>query len=261
MKQRLRQLFKKVIANLSYKVYKKHNLNVILITGWAGTSVVRELVYHLLKPSERVRRNTTEVWWDMSVPLSILGYVDKKRTLFQWFLLIIRASLSLMFKPRYQHTLIINLDSSIEDTAKFWSSAVIPSVVVALKERPESKVLSKLLTRDDIENSTFIYDPTEKHLVDLKLTNKFTYGLHDTDVIYQRKDSLFHIRYRSKSLSIEIPLRSKFIWEFVIPAFAVGIEQGIALKQLGDRLTSFDYHPNQVERAVSNLKKFVHEDE
>ncbi|MBU0975693.1 MAG: hypothetical protein ABIE03_06905 [Patescibacteria group bacterium] len=261
MKKNLRKFFQEIFASLSSKAYKKHDLKVILITGWAGTSIVREMVYHLLKPSSNVRRNTTEVWWDMSVPLTILGYEDRRRNLLEWAFLILKASLSLVLRPRYAHTVIINLDSSIEDTAKYWFKSINPDKIVVLKERPESKVLKNLLSIQGIESSTFIFNPQQHHQIETTVKKKFTYSTDDPDLSYTRKKDLLVIKYKNEQVSIKIPRRSKFIWEFIPPALAVGLNHGIPLKDMGESLSSFSYHPRQVERAVFNLKKFVHDDE
>ena len=251
-----RKILRKVLGFLTLKSIKKHDIEIIVVVGWAGSSAVRELSYHLLARHDNVRRNTTEVWWDFSVPLCILGYEDKRRNIVAWSLLILKAFVRLLLKGKYQHSLIINLDTSDKEIARFWSSSIRPDIVVLLKVRPESPFVYELL-RDS--RFRIIYNPSylSKQLDSQK--NSFTYSEKDGDLWYERQKDKLELRYNGKNILIEIPEHFKVVWEYIPPAISVGLSKGIALSELFNDLSTFSFHPSQLNKGISQLKKFLSE--
>lgn len=261
MKNILRKILRNLLGKLSKKAIVKHNAEVILVTGWTGSSIVRELVYYLLSDEFNVRRNVTEVWWDLSIPLTILGYEDRKRNLFEWSFLVIRTFFSLIFKPKYPHKIIINLDTSYEDTAKFWSYNINPHIVVVLKEKPQSKVFKMLTEREGSEKILFVYNPKLFKDLGTKQNREFIYSDSNSDLQYEKRGDILEVKYKSDIAKLSIPARSRFIWEFIPAALSVGILEGLSLKELVLRLAHFDFHPKQLKKVVSKLKEFIHSDE
>lgn len=257
MKKFFRQILKKILGKLSKKAISRHNTEVILVTGWTGTSIVRELIYHLISDNFNVRRNVSEVWWDFSVPLTILGYEDKKRSLFEWMLLILRTFFRLKLRPKYAHKVVINLDTSLEETAKFWSENINPHIVVVLKERPKSKVLKKFCQIQGVEKILFVYNPDLFGGFRGKQVREFIYGKKDSNLVYERSGDLLQLTYKNKSIQVKIPKTCKFLCEFIPAAFAVGILEGLGLECLASNLPHFDLHPKQIEKVASKLRKFV----
>jgi hypothetical protein len=261
MKKATRGVLKRILSFLSKKTINKHNAEVIVVTGWTGTPVVREMIYHFLKDTYNVRRNTTSVWWDLSVPLTILGYEDKKRNMFEWLIVIVKAYFSLMFNHRHSHKIVINLDSANSETARFWTRTLNPHMVVVLRERPESKFIKNLLASKGWEKILFVYNPDMYPELAQKRVREFTFEEKGKDIRYVKKDDEILVQYKNETIKIKIPSRYKFIWEFIPASFSVGLLQGISLSDLAARLTTFDFHPGQVKKAISGLKKFVLEDE
>lgn len=261
MKSYLRQILKTILGRLSLKAVNKHNAEIILVTGWTGTSVVRELIYHILEDKFNVRRNVDEVWWDLSVPLTILGYDDKRRSVFEWISLVIRATYSLLFNPKYPHKIVINLDTSSEETAKFWSEWVNPNIVVILRERPTSKVVKMISNREGSEQILFVYNPHLFKGLKKKQHREFIYSACGRDLQYKKSKALLEVTYRSEKAQIKIPPICKFIWELIPAALSVGILDGMSLDELAFNVAHFDFHPHQVKKVISKLKKFVLSDE
>lgn len=258
MKRFFRNILKKVLGILSKKTIVKHNAEVILVTGWTGTGIVREMIYHLLSEEFNVRRNVDDVWWDFSVPLTILGYEDKKRSVFEWTLLVLRAFYSLKFKPKHSHKIIINLDTFSEDTAKFWSEYINPDIVVVLRERPKSKVVKMLGSREGSEKILFVYNPKLFKGLGKKQHREFIYSDRNCDLKYERQVNLLKIRYKDEKVKVKIPPSCKFIWEFIPAALSVGILESVSLKSLASNLAYFDFHPKQLQKVVAKLKHFIH---
>lgn len=260
MKNFSRNLLKSILGSLSKKTIAKHHAEVIVVVGWTGSSAVREMIYHILRDSFNVRRNVTDVWWDLSVPLGILGYEDKKRNPVQWLVVIVKAYISLFIKPKYHHKIIINLDTSVEDTARFWSKYIKPNIVVILKEKPESKVLKMLFDKEGSEKYLFVHNPYLFKGLMNKQVREFIYS-RKGDLSYKRVKKTLLMEYKKERVSINIPSGYPFIWELIPAAFSVGLLQGIEVKDLVERISHFEMHPKQVQKAIDKLKSFVISDE
>lgn len=258
MKKIFRYILKHILGFLSRKVLVKHDAEVIVVIGWTGSSIVREMIYNELREKFNVRRSTREVWWDLSVPLTVLGYKDKKRDLFSWGYLIIRSFVSLLLRKRYSHKIIINMDTSYDDIAKFWGKYIKPNVVVMLKENPESKLIKKILQTDNSKQILFIYNPEFFTGFKKKNTREFTYSEKSGDIIYSRIGDILQIKYKDKKLTVHIPPVCSFIWELIPAALAVGILEDIEFSSLKTSLSKFSFHPNQLNQGMKQLKKFLH---
>jgi UDP-N-acetylmuramyl pentapeptide synthase len=261
MKNLFREILKNLLGFICKRSIRKHNIEVILITGWTGSSVVRELIYHLLGEEYHVRRNVKEVWWDLSVPLSILGYEDKLRSVFGWAIIIIRATLSLIIKPKYPHKIIINLDTSNEDVASFWSKYICPHIVVVLKERPKSKIVEMLSKGEGCEKILFIYNPEFFGEFKKKNIREFIYSENKGDLLYIKDKGVMRIKYKGKEMKIRIPEAFKFVSEFLPAAVSVGLLEGLSFDTISKNLSHFSFHPKQLEGVIKQLKKFVLSDE
>lgn len=257
MRAILRNILKNILGYLSRRSVIKHNTEIIIITGWAGTRVVRELAYNLLSDEFNVRRNTTEVWWDLSVPLTILGYNDCQRSIFGWILLIIKALYSIIFNPTYPHKIIININTSVEDIAEFWSKYFDPHIVVILKEKPSSKVVEMICQSEGSEKVLFVYNPELFSGFKKKAIREFRYSSNEGELIYRKEGNSLNIRYKNEEAKVRIPKSYKFIWEFIPAAISIGILEGVRLKTLAKNVSYFSFHPQQLKQGISQLKEFI----
>lgn len=260
MKTFFRKTLKAILGDLSRRTLRKHGAEVILITGWSGTAIVRELVYSILSKKYNTRRITSEVIWDLSVPLCILGYKDKQRNFFWWLGLIVKAYFSLLIKPHYPHKIIINLDSSISDIAKFWSSALEAHIVVVLREKPDSKLLNQLLKAPGSERLLFVYNP-EWFTKKVKNTREFTFSKDSSDLSFTKDGAKLTVSYKKEQLDINVPKQNLFILEFIPAALAVGLVEGLTLGEMVPAIVEFTPHPNQIKQLLAHLKEFVYEGE
>jgi hypothetical protein len=125
-----RLLLKTILAKLAQWAIKKHDIEMVVVLGVNGTNIIKEEAYTVLSSRHRVRRVVNKAWWDFSIPLSILGYKDRKRSLPRWIALIAKTCLYLVFGPKNPHTLIMNLSYSHPDTMKFWSRFINPDILI-----------------------------------------------------------------------------------------------------------------------------------
>jgi len=260
MKKILRSLLKNILGILSRNVISKHNTEIIVIIGWTGSSIVRELIYNELKDDFNVRRNTKDLWWDLSVPLTILGYKDKRRSIFNWTLLIIRTFFSLLLKKRYAHKIVINMDTSYDDIAKFWSKYIKPDIVVMLKENPKSKLIDKILRSENSEQILFVHNPKLFKGFSAKNIREFIYSQQKGDIIYKRNKDILLVKFKDQEMKVRIPRACTFIWELIPAAISVGILEGLGFGSLKADLSKFSFHPYQLNQGLQQLKNFLHKD-
>lgn len=253
-----RIFLKKILGKLSRYAVKKHRIEIIAISGWGGTSIVREMLYHVLKRKYHVRRNTKEVWWDLSVPLTILGYEDKQRNVFCWIGLVLRAVSSILFLPEYPHKIIVNLDTAHKDTATFWSDYIDPHIMVLLRQKPESKVLECYCNVKDTEDTMVVYNPYETTLPG-KCKKTFTYAKEDADIVYAKSKHTLTCTYKNTNIKIKLPAVSVFVWKYIPPVVASAVVQGFSLQDTATYLDDFPFHPRLFRKGLKHLKRFVRE--
>src|SRR4030042_3707542 len=88
-------MFKKILEIklkfLAKLVLKKYRPEIIGITGSVGKTSTKEAVFHVLNTKFRVRTNVKNYNNEIGVPLTILGQNSPGRSLFGWFLLMIKS--------------------------------------------------------------------------------------------------------------------------------------------------------------------------
>ena len=155
-----RKILKKILIFLSKWAINKHQIKVIVILGVNGTEILKELIYVVLSPEINVRRIINKPWWDFSVPLSILGYKDKKRNFFEWIYLIFRSIYYLLFGKVNPGSIIINLNLKSNDTMRFWADILIPNyLIVSGISNIDSRTVA--IINNTVKNNGFIISKTQ----------------------------------------------------------------------------------------------------
>ncbi len=257
MRSFFRGILKNILGYLSRIAIKKHNTDLIIITGWTGTRIVRELAYSMLNDEFNVRRNTKEVWWDLSVPLNILGYDDRRRNVYEWIGIIFRSIYNILFKRKYPHKIIINIDTSIKDVAEFWSKYIEPKIVVVLKERPNSKLMNIFKEPKFIKDVLYVYNPKVCNEFKNLNCNKFKFSFFNADLVYKKIGKYLYLKYKNDKEKIKISETYKIIWKFIPAAMSIGLCESISLKILCENISQFYFHPNQIKSGISKLKEFI----
>ncbi|MBD3362596.1 hypothetical protein GF362_02655 [Candidatus Dojkabacteria bacterium] len=142
-----RSLLKRILLTLAKSAIKKHSIEFVVVVGWYGTNLVREGIYELLSDKFTVRRNTDNIWWDLSIPLVILGYEDKRYNPLQWFLMIVRSCSALLINSPNPHKIVLNINLADEDTSEYWSKIVVPEIVVVTSYKKKRSFLIHKLIR------------------------------------------------------------------------------------------------------------------
>ncbi len=249
-----RKGLKLILGLFSRWATKKHDIELIVVTGFYGTEIVREGIYAMLQDKFKVRRNTTQIHWDMSLPLAILGYKDVHRSVFEWIELLFRAFTYLAFGAKNKHIIVLNANCAFKETAGFWASFLKPSYLVVLNYDQESEIVDKLLSKVD-DNTVLIYDGQkvdESKFLGLKVKSKFVYGNSaHFDLSYSVEDK--QIKYKKQKVKIP-PYVPNFSYPFLAAIFSQAVNHGLTLEEAWESADKFDMESILVKRIKSNIE-------
>lgn len=250
----LRFILKQKLKYLSSLALKKHQMELIVVTGWYDTRIVKDMTYTLLHPKYNVRTSVSEPWWDLSVPLTILGYKDKKRSTISWMILLFRAYFRLILGKSNPQGLILNLNYSKEDTAKFWSSFVKPNILVVTHYNKDMKILSKLIDNTKKKKGTIIFNSKDyKEMMKLigKYNDIFIYGKDSEDISYDdSKENLLILKRKDQKYEIQTQFLPIIKAESIVASLSVAIVKGVPLVEALYSLLKFE----MPLRLVKNIK-------
>ncbi len=140
-----RIILKVILEYLAKLTIRKHKIRFVVIVGWYGTEIIREQTYEILNTHISCRRNTHDIWWDLSLPNIILGYADTQRSVVQWLLLIFSTLVALLKNRFNPHIIILDLNLGAPDIVNYWSKIVTPEILIIVnKDRKINNLAEKL---------------------------------------------------------------------------------------------------------------------
>lgn len=248
-----RTTLKNWLALLANWAVRKHKIKLVIVSGWYGTEMTRELVYSVIGTKERVRRITKNPWWDFSIPLAILGYKDERRSFLGWLLLLFKSKLLLFFGRSNPHTLVLNLNYADADTIKYWSKFVRPEILLIANMREITPLLKQMLSNTIDNNGVIIHqykDDLSGYIKDYKKV--LTIGSEpQADLTYKRDaEQDINFTFQEKSYRIRKDAMPGVKSEVLAGCLAVAINQDI--KPL-DALYAMVKYPGS-SKMLSKLK-------
>ncbi len=259
-----RLILKQQLKSLSERAIKKHKMEMIVVTGWYDTSIVKDLTYTLLHSKYNVRKMIGSPWWDFTVPLTILGYEDKKRSVLGWIILLIRSSFRLLFGGSNPQSIILNLNYTKDDTAKFWSSFVTPDILIVTHFNKDLKILENLLKNTKKDSGSIIVnskDISEVKKIIGDYEKIFVFGDKD-----EKKSDLFFriaeqhrliVKYQGKEYEVQTQFIPMIKYESIAAALSVAIVKGIPLLEALYSLLKFE----MPLKLVKNIRGALDEEE
>lgn len=237
-----RKTLKAVLGFLSRWAIRKHKMEIIVVAGFAGTEVVREGIYQILKEKFRVRQNTDRIKWDMSIPLAVLGYKDKKRNALEWIILLSKAIVFLALGPSNEHTLVLSANCKYSETAKFWSSFLSPDYFVVLSHPDESLLVENIFKNLNSEKTKVIYDKGKIRLTDIdkyQFRSSFSFGEKTNKAKLSYDSNTGELIYRQKKLKMPTVV-PQFAYSFFAAIFATAINHHVPFEHAAIEALKFD---------------------
>lgn len=253
-----RQLLKWSLSILSSWAIKKHKIKLIVILGIGGSDIVKEILYTVLREKMNVRRNIADIWWDLSVPLNVLGYDDKQRSTPEWIKLVISAFVALVRNKSNPQGLIINADTSKKATVDYWSKFVHPDYLVVLNYDENSLLTNKLLTQiNSTEGKIVIHESLISKVlkkIDLEMENFFSYGNKDGDLnIKSLKDGKLKIEYLKEKVILPKKLWISISENISGALFSVAVLEKFPLKSIAYAFLKYSFPRSMITRIKTNL--------
>jgi hypothetical protein len=253
-----RTLLKKFLTLLAKKAIDKHPMELIIVLGINGTEIIKELGYSVLSDKINVRRIINKPWWDLSIPLSILGYRDEKRSIIKWVYMIIKSTLYLVFGPKNPSTLILNLNYSHTSTMEYWSKILNPDVLILSNYNKNVDPVEKFIENTVNKNGKLIIHQNSQYKLHHKFQSyKNIYLIGNSKNSYLRsienegKFTFYHNKEKetidSKKLNF-IPIDA---FEFAI---VLGLTHKISLKNCIYQSLELDM-PTVLSKIKTNLYK------
>lgn len=255
----LRKLLKITLSFLANRAIRKHKIKIVVILGTTGSDIVKEMLYTVLKEKTAVRRNIDDIWWDLSVPINILGYKDVRRSAVKWMRLIISASIALLKNKSNPHLLILNAETGNPTTVDYWSSFLHPAYLVVLNYKKDSLLIEKLITQTEMSGGKVIAPQNiEKILSEMSEEyedNLFIFGQEDADLtIIKNNDGKLRIKYGKERVVLP-----KKLWPAISPLitgaiFSVAVLEGLKLEDIAYACLKFTFPVAIISRIKTNLK-------
>ena len=246
----MRFLLKKTLQYLSAWAIRKHKLELIVITGDTGVEIVREGIYSILSQKYIVRRNIKSVWWDLSIPLNILGYTDETRSLFSWIILIFRATIYLLYGPKNPHTLILSAQSGLKETAEYWSEFIKPNFLVIVDDALNKNVSNYLRKATIEKNGVIITENSEFE----NNSNTFLFGKNKSSkVTFQVSSDKILVQYNKFSISVPRFFFSPSSGKYIAGIVSLCISKGMAIDDIAIGLSKFDMKSEILKKISTKI--------
>lgn len=227
-------------------------MEMIVILGVNGTEMTKELCYSVMSEEYKVRRVTHKPWWDLSIPLSILGYKDKRRSSIEWILLIIRSFIYLLIGPKNESSIIINLNYLHKDTMRFWGNIIYPDILILSNFNKENAEVQRFIDNTKFKNGKIIIQEDNK----LAKPDEYLLIGKSKNAFLKTTKEYNQIKIVHNSEQIIVPLKSLLLIpiESVEFALALGVLKNIPLEESVESTMEFDY-PGFLSKIKTNLHK------
>lgn len=237
----------------------KHKIRVCVVVGVSGSDIVKEILYTVLKEKRNVRRNIEDIWWDLSVPLNILGYEDKQRSFPEWLQLIVSAFVAIIKNKPNPHLLILNADTKNPQTAHYWSNFLSPEYLIVLNYQ-QNDVLTNSLLANTVEADGKII--IQKKLVselpkDIASESLFTYDHDKSDLLLKKlPDGRLRVNYKSEKVILPKKLWPSVSMRISGAIFSVALLEGFDLDSTAYACLKYTFPKSMLRRIKSNLLNF-----
>ncbi len=248
----MRGILQLVLEYLAKWAIRKHNMELIVVSGKAGIDLVREGIYVVLSEKYQVRRNVKPVWWDLSIPLNILGYVDKRRGVLAWLDVIFKSWFVLVFGPKNPSILVLSAESEREETAKYWYKILKPDYLVIANYTEKSPVVEFLLNRTKIQGRV-VYNPED---IEVKQRRTFAYGTNKSAKLKMRetKEAVTY-SYKDYKLKVEKYFLPPYTKNIVGSILSTALYKGMGFEDSVNGLLKFDLRNKILSQISENIGK------
>lgn len=247
-----------IFSSLSKLAIKKHKIRLMIIVGNTASDVARELIYTVLKEKVNVRRNTNSIWWDLSVPLNILGYEDRRYSALGWIKTFLSVVIALLLNKPNPQLIILNADSANKTTIKYWTDLVDPEYLIILNYQGNTALTDELILRTINKPGTIVIPAKVVREIPLlqKIKGKkiVTYANVNSDLIIKTTSSGdIYVKYESQKKILNrkaLPANSTLLAGAM---FIVAAKEGISIDDALFSSLKYTFPTKLLSRIKTNL--------
>lgn len=247
------------LSFLASKAIIRHKIRVCVVVGVSGSDIVKEMLYTVLKEKVNIRRNVEDIWWDLSVPLNILGYEDKQRSFLEWIRLVFSAFGAIIKNKPNPHMLVLNIDTKDKQIAKYWSDFLTPKYLVVLNYQQNDIFTNNLLVNISNTGGKVI---VQENLLDrfnevCDTKHLFTYGSGKSDLLLKKlSDGRLKIDYRRKEIILPKKLWPSVSIRISGAIFSVALLEGFDLSSIAYACLKYTFPKGVLHKIKKNLLGF-----
>lgn len=251
-----RAILTSTLSFLASWAIAKHKIRVCVVVGTNGSAIVKEILYTVLKERTNVRRNIEDIWWDLSVPLSVLGYEDKQRSFLEWVNLCISAFGAILKNKSNPHLLILNADTKNPSTANYWSNFLNPEYLIVLNYKKNDSLTESLLANTLNNNGKIVLQNKldSKLFSSIPKKNLFTYGIEKSNLLLKKlSDGRLRVSYKSQKVILPKKLWPSVSMRISGAIFSVALLEGHDLNSTAYACLKYTFPQSMLRRIKNNL--------
>jgi len=153
IKKLFRASLRQLLGLFTKIAIKKHNINIIAITGSGKTSLAKEVSYNLLHSKYPGRRNVETPDTEFYIPLTILGFLYYPQNLIKWLALILETMLKLAVIKPHKHFIVLEMTFINDSIFNFWIKILNPDLILIIGEVENSKKFNMVKKIIKVEDS------------------------------------------------------------------------------------------------------------
>lgn len=263
----MKQIVLILLWKLTKQIIKKHRPFVIGITGTVGKTTATNFVFDFLRilHGERVYKSPYNYNGEFGIPMTILQAKSPNGNSFLWIWIFFKG-IFLLFKKSYPRYLVLEYGVDHPGEMDFLINIAPPDIAILLNVS-KNHVVNFPVFRDYIEEKMklaraakkVIYNKDDKNFENNveKLVWKeiVSYGIKNkdgdifaSDIVAHLEDLSFSLIKGAESHEFHYPLIGKFQVYNILPVFALGVNLGMDLASIRERITNI--HPQKGRGSV-----------
>lgn len=270
MKDFVRQIILKILRALAKRRLRQIQPKVIGITGSAGKTSAKEVIFEVVKQRYRSKKSDKNLNSEFGAALTVLGLQSGYSSAFSWLRILLRASFDAFKRPERYETLVLEMGIDKPGDMDEILKVVKPDIMVFLNVKnvhlgeghfPNRQAIftekSKACAAVSKEGWAVLNhdDAFVRQLEGHLPANILTIGTEEgsdlrASQIGMNQDGLhFQIHYGDKEMPVNLPhVLGKQHVTMVLSAIAVGFLQGIPWKMIDAALTNYHLPPGRMNK-------------
>jgi UDP-N-acetylmuramoyl-tripeptide--D-alanyl-D-alanine ligase len=177
----MKQHAQKLLAFFARKILAKYKPKIIGITGSVGKTSAKEAIFFVVSQTFRARKSEKNYNNEFGLPLTIIGADAPERSLWRWWLVIVKAKLLWLLPHRYPEVLVLEMGIDRPGDMDYLLSIAHPDIVV--------------ITSIGISHYEFFHDVETIEQEKGKLAE----ALRGQDILIVNADNAVALRQRAKT--------------------------------------------------------------